>query len=161
MTGSPLTSRERAELYAKERALTIEKPLGGGFDGVVLGTNRRTAVKSLNYPILYQRERDVYLRLAEHNVNRVNGFEVPRLIDVDDRLMVIEMTIVSPPFVLDFAGALLDRKPEFELEILEEWRREKLEQFEADWPQVQHLIWTFERWGIFLSDVHPGNVMCR
>jgi hypothetical protein len=83
------------------------------------------------------------------------------LIEADDRLMAIEMTIVSPPFVLDFAGARLDRKFDFGAEIIEEWRQEKIEQFETDWPQVQRLIWAFERWGVYLSDVHPGNVMCR
>lgn len=127
----------------------------------MLGTSHRTAIKSLVHPILYRQERDVYLRLQELNLSNLRGFEIPRLVDLDDTLQVIEMTIVSPPFVLDFAGAKLDRKPQFEPEIMEEWRREKAEQFEDDWQEVQRLIWAFERFGVYLSDVHPGNVMCR
>jgi hypothetical protein len=41
----------------------------------------------------------------------VAGFAVPQLIHHDDRLWVVEMGIVSPPFVLDFAGAYLDLRP--------------------------------------------------
>jgi hypothetical protein len=42
--------------------------------------------------------------------------------------MVIEMTIVSRPFVLDFAGAYLDSPPEFSAEIWSEWEAEKRDQ---------------------------------
>uniref|UniRef100_A0A7C2K1V4 Protein kinase domain-containing protein n=1 Tax=Schlesneria paludicola TaxID=360056 RepID=A0A7C2K1V4_9PLAN len=161
MNREPLSPLDRAQRYAKDRGLTIEKPLGGGFDGIVLGTSHRTAIKSLVHPILYRQERDVYLRLQELNLSNLREFEIPRLVDLDDTLQVIEMMIVSPPFVLDFAGAKLDRKPQFEPEIMEEWRREKAEQFEDDWQEVQRLIWAFERFVVYLSDVHPGNVMCR
>jgi len=34
---------------------------------------------------------------------------IPKLIGYDDDLLTIEMTIVSPPFCLDSAGAYLDR----------------------------------------------------
>jgi len=34
------------------------------------------------------------------------GFHVPQLLGADDELMAIEMTIVSPPYLLDFAGVL-------------------------------------------------------
>jgi hypothetical protein len=43
----------------------------------------------------------------------VLGFNVPQLIGFDDELHVIEMTVVKRPFVLDFAAAYLDVRPEF------------------------------------------------
>ena len=68
----------------------------------------------------------------------VAGFAVPQLIHHDDRLWVVEMGIVSPPFVLDFAGAYLDRRPDYPDDVMEEWQAEKLEQIgEERWQIVQ------------------------
>lgn len=140
--------------------MTIEKQIGGGFDGVVLGTNVATAIKSLNNKELYRQERDVYLYLKEKEIWQVNAFHIPQLINCDDELLVIEMTLVSPPFLLDFAGASLKGRTNFEPEIWEEWKEEKREQFESDWPEVQQALWTLEGLGVFMNDVHPGNVRC-
>lgn len=89
------------------------------------------------------------------------GFNVPRLLRADDELFVIEMTIVSPPFVLDFAGAYLDTPPVFPAEVLEAWREEKFEQFGDRWPTVLRVIAAFRKWGIYLADVKPGNIEFR
>lgn len=42
------------------------------------------------------------------------------------------MTVVTRPFVLDFAGAYLDRAPDYNAETIEEWRKEKVEQFDEN-----------------------------
>ncbi len=144
MSALPFSPKERAELYAKQNNLTIEKQIGGGFEGVVLGTSRKTAIKSLNNLALYRQERDVYLHLKAKNTSNVKGFQIPQFIADDDNLWVIEMTLVSPPFVLDFAGASLLRKTDFEPEIGAEWIEEKKEQFEADWPRVKEML--YGRW---------------
>ena len=78
----------------------------------------------------------MYLRLAEHTVRVVAGFDVPRLIDYGDELLAIEMEIVTPPFVLDFAGAYLGHPPPFDAEQMAEWMADRAEIFEGDWPQV-------------------------
>ena len=92
----------------------------------------------MRFERLYQRERDVYLRLRSQSIVEVAGFAVPQLIHHDDRLWVVEMGIVSPPFVLDFAGAYLDRRPDYPDDVMEEWQAEKLEQFgEERWQIVQ------------------------
>lgn len=107
----------------------------------------------------YIRERDVYHRLAEHGVRSIAGFTVPTLFNHHDTLWILEMGIVSPPFVVDFAGAYLDRKPPFTAEemseIVEVWE----ERFEDRWPQVQRLLAGFRRYGIYLNDVKYGNIM--
>ncbi|MDX1926102.1 MAG: hypothetical protein SFV81_06270 [Pirellulaceae bacterium] len=50
----------------------------------------------------YACERDVYLRLKDMGINEVEGHHVPELVEYDDELMAIEMTVVVRPFVLDF-----------------------------------------------------------
>ena len=151
----------RARQYAERFERVIRKELGFGYDGIVFSTNCQSAIKALRYEPLYQRERDVYLRLQERGVIDVLGFVIPELRHWDDELWVIEMEIVSPPFVLDFAGAYLDGPPDFPEEIMEEWRAEKREQFGAQWPIVQDVMREFRKLGIHLADVKPGNIMFR
>lgn len=74
--------------------------------------SQRFAVKFHDRTAGYEREINVYLRLRAHEVTHVGGHRVPILIDQDDELLAIEMTIVSPPFVLDFGGAYLDQPPD-------------------------------------------------
>jgi hypothetical protein len=143
------------------RGLRLECQLGAGFDGIVWKTDRPSAIKWFHARTLYENERNVYLRIAEHGIEELVGFTVPKLIDHDDSLLVVEMETVSPPFVLDFAGAYLDRNPPFDAEQLAEWMRDRAELFEADWPQVKLLWYAFQRYGIVLNDLKPGNVLCR
>src|SRR6516165_4490321 len=108
----------RARQYADRFNRPIEKQLGFGYDGIVFATFCQSAIKALRYQPLYARERDVYLRLQDEGIEDIAGHAVPSLIRYDDELWVIEMEIVSPPFVLDFAGAYLDEPPDFPEEIM-------------------------------------------
>ncbi|MGH7200850.1 MAG: hypothetical protein ACREJB_09615 [Planctomycetaceae bacterium] len=112
----------------------------------------------MKYEELYQRELAAYLRLRDRDVDSVLGFAVPRLINHRDELWIIEMEIVSPPFIVDFAGARLDTPWEYPWDVRAEWLREKKEQFEDRWPQVSSLLSAFRGLGIHLSDVKPGNI---
>lgn len=151
---------ERANQYAAEQGRTLIGQLGYGYDGSVFATERQSAIKVLRFERLYQRERDVYLRLRSEAIIDIAGFSVPQLIHHDDRLWVVEMGIVAPPFVLDFAGAYLDRRPDYPDDVMEEWQQEKLEQFGAErWDVVQLVMAHFARMGIYLADVKPGNIM--
>lgn len=151
---------DRLVRYANDRQLQLSSQLGQGYDGTVFSTNQGTAIKSLAFERLYQRERDVYLRIRENGVESIHGFSVPAMIDFDDHLWTIEMEIVSPPFVLDFAGAYLDRAPDYPAEVMEEWEADKCEQFgEERWEVVRIIMFTFQRYGIYLADVKPGNIV--
>lgn len=69
------------------------------------------------------------------------------------------MGIVSPPLVLDFAGAYLDRRPDCPNDVMEEWHADKLEQFREERREtVQRIMGHFARIGIYLADVKPGNI---
>jgi hypothetical protein len=74
---------------------------------------------------------------------------------------VIEIEVVTRPYVLDFAGAYLDQPPDYPDEVLEEWRTEKQQQFDQRWPDVQAIVSWLERYGIYLADVSPSNVAFR
>lgn len=150
----------RALDYSQRRGLVIEKQLGAGTQGVVFSTNRRTAVKSLIRQEHYLRERDVYFRLRDRAVTAIEGFAVPQLVHCHDELWIVEMQIVSPPYVLDFASAYLDELPPYiaEADIMHQWEREKREQFGDHWPRVQTILSQFRAMGIHLADIRPGNI---
>lgn len=154
-------AEERARQYAARTGTQLTRHLGAGYDGVVFATEAGSAVKSLRYVELYRRERDVYTRLSEAEVDSVAGCSVPRLLSFDDELWVIELEIVEPPFVLDFAGARLDQPLDYPEEVLSEWEAEKVEQFSEDWPRVRKVLSEFRRLGIYLADVKPGNISFR
>src|SRR5687768_6987928 len=115
--------QDRASEYAESRGLVIREQLGFGVHGSVfaaslhVGQAGRYAIKVHEHEACYERERDVYKRLLEFGVETVNGCNVPELIDYQNRLWVIEMTIVARPYALDFAGAYLDRRPDYPREI--------------------------------------------
>jgi hypothetical protein len=75
-------------------------------------------------------------------------------------LLAIEMTMATPPFVLDFASAYpVHEAPDFPPEIMDEWIEHKREQFGRNWPRVALILREFERdFGLRLLDVHPGNI---
>ena len=68
------------------------------------------------------------------------------------------MSIVTRPFVLDFAGAYLDMPPEFPDAVWADWEAEKQEQFGKRWPQVQAVLTALEELDIHLVDVSSSNI---
>jgi hypothetical protein len=151
----------RALHFATKNDLVLEEELGFGVHGIVWATDQRSAVKVHGLDRRhYERERDIYLRLQDNELTRLLGFHVPRLRAFDDDLMAIEVAIVQPPFVLDFAGAYLDQAPDFSPQVWADWEVEKQEQFGNNWSKAKAVIAAFRRYGIYLSDVSPSNIRC-
>jgi hypothetical protein len=157
----------RAQEYAQRNALTLGDELGFGVHGIVLSaesqiktgaTPTRSAIKVHEQEPCYRRERDIYLRLKEHDLREICGCTVPELIEYDDTLWIIEMSLVSPPYVLDFAGAYLDWSPDFSEEVMADWRADKQEQFGKQWPEVLAILACLESYGIYTEDVSPSNI---
>lgn len=109
----------------------------------------------------YRRECEVYERLMENAVTALLGFNVPQFIACDDRLLALEMTIVPPPFVLDFAGAWLDFPPDFPEEIWQERAEKWAAEFGDDWPKAQQILAELEEMQIFMLDPSPSNIRFR
>ena len=152
-----------ARTYAAQHRLQLAQRLGFGIHGIILVAEDnlkagKTAVKAHRAVEPYLRERAAYERLRAARVTEFLGFHVPQLIRIDDALRVIEMTIVTRPFVLDFAGAWLDAAPDFPDEIWAEWEAEKRDQFEGRWPAVQAILAALEALDIYMVDVSPSNI---
>jgi hypothetical protein len=160
-------SSERVSEYAKRHGLTLVDELGHGVHGSVFvaesqpqmgGAKVKSAVKTHHSEACYCRERDVYLRLKENGIDAICGCDVPQLLRFDDDLLILEMTVVSRPFVLDFGGAFLDKAPDFSEEVMADWRAEKIEQFGDRWPAVESILRELEGYGIHVIDVNPNNI---
>jgi hypothetical protein len=154
---------QNAAAYAARHQMVLVEQLGFGIHGTVhvaqLGSKpQQRAIKAFRSEDFYHRERSVYERLTEAGVSEVLGFHVPQVICYDRELMVIEMTIVTAPFVLDFAGAFLDARPQFSDEIWADWEAAKSDQFGPRWKTVQAVMDVFEGWGVYLVDVSPSNI---
>lgn len=109
----------------------------------------------------FEVELETYLRLREAKVAQVLGFNVPQLLGYDAELLVLEMTVVQQPFVLDFAEVRLDFPLEFPDDVWTHWLEEKQEQFGERWPLVQRVLGEFEALDIYLLDVSPRNIAFR
>lgn len=129
-----------------------------GNDGAVWESNQQTAIKALERRDSFIREKDAYLRLRELNVVDIQGFAVPILVDFVDTRQIVEMTVVFPPCILDFAKAYLDRPPEFSAEVIRDWREQTADLFDDDWDTVECLLDDLQRFGIFYFDAKPGNI---
>jgi len=87
-----------------------------------------------------------YQRLGDRNVTRLQGFEFPQLLDHDSELHILELSFVSPPYILDFVEVHLRNRPEsYDLDRIE---TESRGQFGRDWPEVRRLLEALMQIGI-------------
>ena len=155
---------ERFRRYAAWRSMRLEQCLGFGVDGSVwvLADNANLSVRAVKihrHQAPYLRERDCYQRLLARAIRNVEGLQLPTLLGWDDSELAIEMSIVSPPFLVDFASATLDAPMDFSPEIWAEWEEDREEKFAERWPRAKRVLRSLERVGIYLGDVHPGNMV--
>jgi hypothetical protein len=154
---------QNALAYASQHQLELAERLGFGIHGIIFvagnkSESGRTAVKVHRESEPYHRERAVYECLKRAGITEILGFNVPEFIRADDDLLVIEMSIVKRPFVLDFAGAYLNAPPDFPDEIWAEWEAGKREQFDVRWHKVQAVLAALKALDIYMVDVSPSNI---
>jgi hypothetical protein len=152
------TLKRNAELYAFQRSIQLEQQLGSGIDGIVWATTRKSAVKAHERRTAYYRERNVYYRFRDHEVLEILGSSVPALVDQDDELQVLEIEIVEPPWIIDFAHAYLDAPPDYPEEVLAERLAEQEELFGEKWPKVRSILAALRGYGIYYLDASPKNI---
>ena len=159
MSSSREQLEARANEFCRRYGLTLSHGLGFGIDGSVYSTVQESAVKVHERHFTYFTEIEVYQRLAEWKVKSICGHTVPRMMRHDDELWTLEISIVRPPFLLDFAKASLDFPPDFTDEVMQEWHERCAEMFGERWPAVRTIMSELEeRYGIYLLDVNPGNI---
>ena len=144
--------------YAHSNQIQLLGFLGDGNDGAVWESSRNSAVKVLERPDSYQREKQAYLRLQEREIDSIYGFAIPKLVAFDDTRQVIEMTMVFPPFLIDFGKAYVDHPPDFSEEVMEEWTADMEEIFEDRWEIVRTLLSRLRGMGIYYFDARPANI---
>lgn len=157
------TLNSLAQRYALTRNIKLGEPLGFGIHGIVFAAEDNTkpgffAIKFHHEQRPFERECRVYQRLREEQTTRILGFNVPRLLSVDEEFRAIEMTIVRPPFLLDFADAHLDEPPDFSEDVLRQWEEERAEIFGERWPEVTRILGALEALGVYLRDINPRNI---
>ena len=153
----------RAQAYAdhNKTSLVREDPFGYGMDGTVWRTTRHSAVKVFEHEKNYDDELECYQRFADAGVEDLSGFKIPSLLGFHDKLRVIELKIVRPPFLLDFGKVYLDAPPPYwdDAEIMGHWHAEGRENFGERWSKVMSLIGMLQKYGIWYVDPKTGNIM--
>jgi hypothetical protein len=151
--------RARAAKYATNNGTELEKPLGFGSDGSVWQTLRKTAIKVFEKRHVYENELSVYQRFQRDRVRSLAGFAIPVLLQCDHDLMVIEMSIVEKPYILDFGKVYLDTPPDFSSEVMGDFFANQKERWgKKYWPQIAKLWGLLKSHGVFHMDPKPGNI---
>lgn len=135
------------------------KELGFGVEGFVFSNEQDRAYKIFSSFQRYRAEKETYQRLLECEVTSLLEFAVPVLLGWNDDLLIIEMTTVQPPYIIDFAMSFLDFPRDFNDEQMEEWWSRVADMYGDRFPRVRAL-WDelVERCGIYYYDIAPRNV---
>ena len=152
-----------AQTYAMRNGRQLAERVGFGMHGIVYTTQDnvsrgKSAIKVHEFTEPFLRELAIYQRLQAIEITDILGFHVPQLLGADERLRVIEMSVVTRPFLLDFAGAYLDVPPDFPDEVWDHWETERREQFGEKWPTVLKVLAALEDFVIYMVDVSPSNI---
>ena len=161
MEEPPESVEAKAQVYAETRGLALGPRLGAGRDGIIWRANRQSrvsAIKAHERQASYTSERDAYFRLREQGVEDVCGLSVPALLGHNDRLCVLEMEVVSAPYILDFAGVYFDSPADFSPEVMADWQEKCIELFGDRWREVRLVLARLRGLGIYYYDVSLGNI---
>lgn len=126
----------------------------------MLPLSESTAIKIFTHLPKFEQELAVYERLHEWDVTKVLGFNVPSLVASSRKLLIIEMTIVKPPFLLDFEISKLDEDQSFDSSMgTEEWWDRLRPLFGRRLPMVRDVFYYLSnRYGIYYYDLAPRNM---
>lgn len=84
------------------------------------------------------------------------------LLDYDDDLLALEMSIVSPPFALDFASAILDDPPDLiedEGHTFYDFIQSRFDEHADEVMDLYHEL--ANRAGMYVLDFHRHNIKFR
>ena len=152
--------QQRVRLYAKAAGIAIDpQPFDGGEDGSVWHTEDHSVVKCFRRDSNYRLELECFKRLKEAGIGKkIRDFNVPELIRHSDELLVIEMGVVFPPYILDFGKAYLS-DPRWPAHVLPEWNEKMSWWWGDEVKRVKGVLYALQAHGIWYYDAKPGNVM--
>jgi hypothetical protein len=133
--------------------------LGHGSDGAVWVSSKKSAVKVVDRPDSYLNEVESYRRLQRAGITQIQDFNVPLLEGYSDQLMVIEMSIVRPPFLLDFGKVYIDVPPRdwYDPRYQQNLHAGGIDLFGKRWKIVCKAMATLRGHGIYNPDPRPAN----
>jgi hypothetical protein len=146
------------ERYAAKRLVALVERLGGGTDGEVWSTSVSTVLKAFERTEVYENEIACYHRLSSSGISSIKGFTIPELERCDGELLVIELSTVKAPYLLDFGKAYLDRPHDFSAEVMEDWEARNLETWGPYLPIIRSIIGKLRSVGIIYLDTKVGNI---
>ena len=155
---------ERVREYARRHRLrfNLKQQVGSGTDGIVWATSKNSVIKVMARESAYLTELQCYKRFSERNITEIDGLAVPRFVNCDDDLQIIEITVVHPPFLLDFGKAYIDSPSPYTPIELAEWRRGWVRFFpRSDLARVQKVLNILRGHGIEYMDPRPWNIRFR
>lgn len=120
-------------------------------------------VKSFSRTEAFEREFAAYQRLQERNVTEITvdsrfTFAIPKLIEIDRPRLLLVMTLVFPPYVLDFGKCYVDYTPDYSPEVIAETEEIAAELFGRQWRIVRKVLSRLRALGIYYVDAKPGNI---
>ena len=150
---------DRRNDYCERRQIrVIDEDGAWGLDAFVWRSAVGTILKVHRYEDRFRREMAAYDRLTERGLKRLQGFRIPELTQYDEELLVLELSFVRPPYILDFTEVGLDqRPPDFQLDD-PDWEAEKRRVFGRRWADVRRLLEGLMQYGIYYCDVHNQNI---
>lgn len=137
------------------------KKVGGGVNGLVYYTSRGSAVKILSLQESFERELKAYRRIEAAGLESICGFTIPHLLGHSHKLQIVEMTIVQPPFLLDFASCCFDIRPrDMYSKEWEEQYEERIQHLHEDRASKVFQVYNAlaSRTGIYHTDLRPTNI---
>jgi hypothetical protein len=162
MTASQLDARVRQYSALHGYEFDLMQALGEGTDGRVWFVDDNSVIKAFHRVHNYRTELGCYQRLMEKGVAKIDGLSVPQLIEYSHELAIIEITLVQPPYLLDFGKAYLDEPAPYSPEQLEEWRDDWARYFPVeDLPRVRKVLAILKGYGIDYVDPKPWNIRFR
>jgi len=155
---------DRIKEYAKLKDIRIifDEKVGYGNDGDIWATSSATVLKVFHRRDNYLREVSCFQRLKELGIKEIDGLSVPQMVDHHDGLLIVEMTFVNPPYLLEFGKAYLDCASPYTPEQLDEWRSRLRQSFRKDdLPRVMRILSILRGFGIDYLDARPWNIRLR
>ena len=122
MTEIPAFILEARDEFCQRNSCEID-PMGEfwwGLDAYLWQLDNYQIMKVHRYEERFRRELEAYQRLLERGMVRLKGFRFPQLIHYDEELRILELSFVSPPYILDFVEVGLGKRPpNFDLDCIE------------------------------------------
>jgi hypothetical protein len=152
--------RSKAVLAAQSFIGTTKElaVLGWGISGFVfLSPDLTTAIKVHHTSEAFETEFKAYELLRKYRLTQIDGITIPKLRDADHNLHLIQIDVVRPPYLLDFAGVKFS-DPQFPSETV----RQIHEEIQMRFGRNAHIAYSVQeqlrRIGMYYLDLRSSNL---